>query len=277
MDKRIIVDSCCDLTPKLREQLGVISVPLSLNLGDEVLVDDDNLNINNLIAKMKACKAKIGSACPSPDSFKQAFLKCKQSFAVTISSNLSGSYFSALTAKGMAEEEGCEVVHVFDSKSASAGEILVVLKLRQLIDKGLEKIKIVEHIENFIKNIKTFFILENIDNLVKNGRLNKIVGKIISVMNIKPIMGSDGDGNIALFSHARGEKQIIPKLLDTIKNSKKDTTDQTLVITHCNNEKLAEEFKDAVIKNYNFKDIIILPTRGLSSLYANDKGLIFAF
>lgn len=275
MDKNIIVDSCCDLTPELREQLGAISIPLSLNIGDKVFIDDDNLDIDQLVAEMKACKGKIGSACPSPDSFNRAFAN-KDCYAVTLSSNLSGSYASAMAGKRIAEESEANV-HVFDSKSASAGEILIVLKLKQLLEKQIEKSKIIEHIENFIKNMKTFFILENLDNLVKNGRLNKIVGKIISVMNIKPIMGSDGDGNIALFSHARGEKQIIGKLLDTIKNSKKDTKGNTLIITHCNNLKLAEEFKNAVSKAFQFKEILIMSTRGVSSLYANNKGLIFSF
>jgi fatty acid-binding protein DegV len=48
----------------------------------------------------------------------------------------------------------------------------------------------------------------------KNGRIGKVKGKLISVLGIMPIMGSDGDGSIALFSHARGEKQIVEKLTE---------------------------------------------------------------
>lgn len=64
--------------------------------------------------------------------------------------------------------------------------------------------------------MKTYFVLENLDNLVKNGRMNKITGKILSLLHIRPILGSDGDGNIAFFTQARGQNQIIEKLADTI-------------------------------------------------------------
>lgn len=85
-----------------------------------------------------------------------------------------------------------------------------------MIEEGNHKSKIIASIESYINEVKTYFVLENLDNLVKNGRLNKITGKLISVLGIKPIMGTDREGNIALFSHARGQNQIIEKMADTI-------------------------------------------------------------
>src|SRR5690606_38693849 len=125
--------------------------------------------------------------------------------------------------------------------------------------------------------MKTYFVLDNLDNLVKNGRLHKITGKLISILHIKPILGSDGDGNIALYGNARGEKQIINKLADTIERSGRKTDGESMVITHCNNPTLAEKLKDVVMQRYRFEEIVILPTKGLSSLYANEKGIIIAF
>lgn len=98
-------------------------------------------------------------------------------------------------------------VHVFDSKSASAGEVLIAVKIGEMIHMGHKKSAIVSMIERFIKQMKTYFVLEKIDNFAKNGRLHKITAKLISILNIKPIMSSDGDGNIALFSYARGESR----------------------------------------------------------------------
>jgi fatty acid-binding protein DegV len=125
--------------------------------------------------------------------------------------------------------------------------------------------------------MKTYFVLDNIDNLLKNGRLNKIVGRIISVLHIKPVMGADKDGNIALFSHARGLNQIVDKLADTIEKSGKKTEGQSMVITHCNNPTLAQKLMTAIQNRYRFKEILIVPTRGISSVYANDKGIVMAF
>ena len=276
MDQAIVVDSCCDVTPELSKEYGITTVPLSIMLGDRSIIDDDSLSIPQLMKDMKNCKEKIGSAAPSPDLYKEAFIKAPQSYAVTLSCNLSGSYGSAMVGKELAQEEGAEV-HVFDSKSASAGEVLIALKIRELLRSGLQKANIISITESFIKHMKTYFVLDNIDNLMKNGRISKVTGRIITALNIKPIMGSDGDGNIALFSHARGEKQIIKKLADIIEHSGRKIEGERLVIAHCNNHGLAESLIAVIKQRYNFKDILLVPTRGISSIYANDKGIILAF
>jgi DegV family protein with EDD domain len=226
---------------------------------------------------MKACHDHIGSAAPSPDRYRDAFLGEHTSFAVTLSKNLSGSYESAVLGKTMAEEDGQSDVHIFDSKSACAGETLIVMKLREFINAGLSKSQIINKVEAFIKEMKTYFVLDSIDNLLKNGRLNKIVGKLISVLHIKPLMGDDGDGNIALYGHARSQNQIVQKLTDTIAKSGKKTEGESMVISHCNNPTLAGQLFEAIKQRYKFKEVLVVPTGGLSSVYAYDKGVVIAF
>jgi DegV family protein with EDD domain len=276
MDYKLVVDSCCDVTQEFAEEHGVTVVPLTITLGEHSITDDDELDMAAFMAQMKRCTGRIGSAAPSPMRFKEAFQPGKTTFAVTLSCNLSGSYSSAMVGKEMAEAEGAEV-HVFDSKSASAGEVLVAMKITELMKQGLHKAKLIETVEGFIKQMKTYFVLENIDTLLKNGRISRIKGKLISVLSIKPIMGSDGDGNIALFSHARGQKQVIDRLTDTIQNSGRGTNGESLVIAHCNNPGLAGQLKEAIRNRYRFSNIIIVPMRGISTVYANDRGIVMAF
>lgn len=276
MHYKIVVDSCCDLTPEFCEKHGIASIPLSLTLGDTGIQDDEQLDLPSFMEQMKNFKGKIGSAAPPPQLYKDAYQPDQTTFAVTLSHNLSCSYANAMIGKEMAEAEGMDV-HVFDSKSASAGEVLVALKLIDYISQGIQKTTIISLLENFINQMKTYFVLDNIDNLLKNGRIGKITGKLITVLNIKPIMGSDGDGNIKLFSHARGQKEIIEKLADTIGESGKPTDGERLVIAHCNNPGLAEKLTGVIRSRYRFSDIVIVPTKGVSSVYANDKGIIIAF
>lgn len=276
MDQRIVVDSCCDVTPELCEEFNITSVPLTITLGERNITDDENIDLPQFMEDMHSCKSRIGSAAPPPILFKEAFMEAQTSYTVTISSNLSASYSSAVMGKDMAQEEGA-VVHVFDSKSASAGEVLIALKTGEMIKAGKQHSEIIASIEGFIKQMKTYFVLENIDNLLKNGRINKITGTIITVLGIKPIMGSDGDGNIALYSHARGEKQIIERLTDTIKKSDRNFEGQSMVIAHCNNPGLAERLMNEIKRRFPFREIHIVPTKGISSMYANNKGLIMAF
>ncbi len=277
MKYKIVVDSCCDMTPELKERLDAVSVPLTITFGEKNFIDDETLDLPNFIKEMEKHDGKIGTAAPSPMLYKEAFEGDYNSFAVTLSANLSSSNNSAHIGKSIMEDKDNKNVHIFDSKSGTAGEVLVALKIRELIDEGMQRLNIIEHVENFIKNMKTFFVLDNINNLLKNGRLNKITGKIISIFNIKPLMGADQNGNIALFSYIWGEKQIVNKLSNMIKKSGKNTDGEKLVITHCENLSLAQKLMEAIKNKYNFKEILIVPTRGLSSVYANTKGVVMAF
>jgi len=277
MDYRIIADSCCDVTPELKEKWNVETVPLTLRLGDTELVDDDTLDLPGFMAKMKACTKKIGSAAPSPLLFQEAFEKAKNAFAVTISSQLSGTYQSAVNGARAALEAGAQFVHVFDTKSACAAEVLVSGKVRELLYQNLKPEAIIEKAEKFIGEMKTYFVLERYDNLLKNGRLSRITERIVSILGIRLIMGADGNGGIALYRKARGEKQVLEKMLTLIKESGKATKDAVMVISHCNNIAMAQKLCDAVKSRFEFREIHVVPTGGLSSLYADDHGVVMAF
>lgn len=277
MDCKIIADSCCDMTSDLRKRLGVISIPLTIRLGQDEYIDDENLDLPDFMAKMKACTEKVGSASPAPLLYQEAIETTKNSFVVTLSSWLSGSYASAVMGKNFAEENEDIDTYVFDSKSASAGEVLVTIKIRELLQSGAAKDHIIQSISQFIENMKTYFVLDRYDNLLKSGRLNKIAGKLISILNIRLLMGSNGNGEIALFAKLRGRSQIVNKLVSFIEDSGKKTDGESLVISHCNNPSLAQKLSDAIEHQFHFKEVFIVSTSGISSLYADDKGIIIAF
>ncbi len=229
------------------------------------------------MAEMKACTEPVGSAAPASGMYEKAMLEAESSFVVTLSSALSGSYESAVIGESLARKERDIDTHIFDSKSATAGEVLIAIKLRELIDSGLEKSQIIETMNDFISTMKTYFVLDRYDNLLKNGRLPKIQGKLISVLNIKLVMGADEKGTIALFDKVRGAKQIVKTMVSYIEKSDKSTENENLVITHCFNPVLAQQLVDAIKEKHVFKEIFVVQTKGLSSLYTDDKGIVMAF
>ena len=278
MDYKIVVDSGCDMTPQLAERLGVTSVvPMTMILGSKEYVDDETLNLPGFMADMKACTERVSSAAPSPFAFMEAIGSAINSFVVTISSQLSASYENAQLGKELAKENGAANVHVFDTKSASAGEVLVAVKLRELLSNGIPKDQIVSLVNHFIDNMKTYFVLERHDNLIKNGRLNKITGRIVQTLNIKLILGSDGNGNIALFEKPRGTEQMLDRIVSLIRKSNRPTSGENMVICHCNNLPLATRVSGVIRGQFDFKEIFVIPTRGLISLYADDRGIVMAF
>lgn len=278
MSCRIVADSCCDLNDDLRDKLDISLVPFKIDVDEEKFIDNEDIDTDKLLKLMKKSPNPVKTSCPSPGDFVKEYERYKDIFAVTISSKLSGTYNSAVLAKQMVEEEDPDkFIHVFDSKSASVGETLVSIKIQELIDEKLANIEIVEKVEKYIADMKTFFVLESLDNLIKNGRISKTKGLIANVLNLKPIMGDDGDGSIRLVENNRGNKRVFKRLVDLIGETGEKLEDKILAIAHVNALEKAEKLKSEIEKIYKFKDIILVKTAGLATAYANDGGIVLVF
>lgn len=278
MERRIVTDSSVDFKLN-KEQIteGIGIVPFKLQIDDEEIVDID-LNIDELIKKMKASVNQIRTACPSPQEFYDAYSKDGETFAVTISGALSGSHNSAILAKNMFLEKFPEaLIHVFDTQSASAGVNLVILKIKELITQNLKFDEIVDAVSKYISKMKTLFILDSLDNLVKNGRISNLKAMLASFLHIVPIMGENGKGEIVLLEQVRGNKKAFSRLVDMIGESGVDFENTVLGITHSNAREKAENLKNEILKRFNFKEVLIFAAGGLSTVYADDGGIIVAF
>jgi len=275
---KILGDSSCDFTKELEIELDAErAVPFFLDIGNETFVDDDNLSLPELMAKMRVCVGKMGSACPSPAHWRDSFAKAGGGFAITISSKLSGMYQAAKIGLETAKEEVAGLIgHVFDSKSAACGEVLVALKIRQFMEGGLGFDAVISKVEGFIEEMKTFILLEDVSNLVKNGRMSKIKGTLVNVLGIRPVLCAN-DGEIDVFDKLLGSSNIAGKLLDCVAQCGRRISGGDLVISHCNNLFLAEDLRDKASKRFDFGRVLVLETKGLSSLYACDKGIILSF
>ena len=278
MSVKIVADSSCDLNENLRRELGVTLVPLTLQIGDTSYRDDESLDVKAMLKKMAECPTSPRTACPSPNDFIEAFKGPESVFAVTLSSALSGTYESAMLAKKLLLENAEDkFVHVFDSFSASIAETLISIKIFELAKKNLDNFQIVDKVNEYIKEMKTFFLLESLENLMKNGRLSKVKGTIATLLNIKPVMGANEVGDIKLVESVRGYKRAFTRFIEIIGEQGERLEDKVIGIAHCNCRERAEEFKSELLKKYKFKDIIIVETAGLSSVYTNQGGIIVAF
>lgn len=275
MDFRLVADSCCESVPALTEGTDFISVPLSMTVDGETWQDDGQLNITRFLRQMNASKSRVMSSCPPPQAYADAYRTEdeKPVFVVTLSSQLSGSYSSAITAIQLTEQEN---IHVIDSKSASAGEILLALKIREFAQEYSDPADVLWAAEAFRDKMQTLFVLENLENLQKSGRMSKIVAKLATVMQIRPILGSDGEGNIASFAKTRGTRAAVDRICEMI-GERGGERKHTLVITHCNNEPEARRLAGMAQARYAFRQIVVARTGGLSSMYANQGGIIAAF
>lgn len=276
MSFRIILDSCGERTPEMKKDGRFESAALTLTVGGEDIVDDETFDQAEFLRKVAACPECPRSACPSPERYREGFLgEGDHLYAVTLSAELSGSYNSAVLGRTLALEKQPEKqIHVFNSRSASVGETLIAMKIQECENQGMEFQEIVDTVEAYIDTQNTYFVLENLETLRKNGRLSKVKAFVASALKIKPVMGSTPEGNICQLDQARGINRALVKMVDYIAQNAEHTEDKILGISHCNCRERAEMVKDAIMERIPVKGVILQDTAGVSSMYANDGGVI---
>lgn len=270
---KIVVDSCCELNLDMMEGVDVSFVPFKLSIGSDDFLDDENLNIEDFRIKMEESKEPVKTACPSPMDFFDKF-EGDIVYVVTITSELSGTYQSAMIAKEMYLKEypGAKV-HVFDSRSAVAGETAVFLNLVKCIKEGKSFEETVADTEEIIERSVTIINLASLSNLAKNGRIPKIAGKLSKVLNIRMI-GKAKDGKIVPVSIERGLKRSVKSLVNKALDICDKSLKTVIVISQANALEAAKEVKEMITKDFPDRIIEITGMKGLSSTYAEEGGLV---
>ena len=276
MEYKIILDSCGELPENLLHDGRFERVPLSLEVGDYKIQDDENFNQAEFLRKVAAYPECPKSACPSPERFVESFRapEADRIYVVTLSAALSGTYNSAeLARKLFREKYGEKQIHVIDSQSASGGETQIALKLADLEEEGIAFEEIVKQIESYRDSIHTYFVLDNLETLRKNGRMSGVKAFVASALNIKPVMGSD-TGEIILRTQTIGVNKALGKMAQLAAQEAPRPQERRLIITHCNAPDRAGQVKKQIMARAPFQECIIMDTRGVSSMYANDGGVI---
>ena len=278
MSFQVIVDSCCDLTAEMRGSPLYHNVPLTIYVGNDEFRDEMGLDTRILVDAMAMCQEASHTACPSPADYLSAFERCEGDlYVVTLSALLSGSHNSAWQAVRLFQEEHPERnVHVFNSCSASSGETLIALKLTQLTSQGLPFDQVVREVDQYIAGLETLFVLENLDNLRKAGRLTRVQSLITGALRVKLLMGATPEGEIKKHGQALSIKQALYKMVELIAADEKHRG-KTVCVTHCLCPDRAEHLASLMKKSCDFSQILMAETRGISSFYANNGGVIVAY
>ena len=278
MSYRIIGDSCTDLTEDLKKYADIALVPLTLQVDDEIIVDDETFNQAHLLESMKKSKHCLKSACPSPEAFMKYFDSADDIYVITITSQLSGSYNSAEVARTMyLEEHPNKNIVVIDSRSASIGQTLLAKHLYNILENGASFTEASASVLKYRDELNTKFVLETLEVFRRNGRLSTVKATLCNTLNIKVVMTALEDGSIDKVDQARGMKKTLEKMVTAIAADAISPAERILGIAHCNNQERALFVKDIILEKIKFKDVIIVNTGGLSSFYANEGGIIVAY
>ena len=278
MTWKIVADSGCDYRTieNLAGDTLFESVPLTIQVGNEIFIDNAQLNIDNMMEKMYTTSSASKSACPSPDDYMKAFDGASNIFVVTITGTLSGSHNSAQVAKKLYLEEHPNVnIHVIDTLSAGGENDLIIKKLNLLIGQGLSYEEVIKEITAYQAKTKLLFVLSKVDNLVKNGRLSKLLGAVVGLLNIRMVGEASQDGKLELLQKARGAKKSLIAAFDEL--IKAGYAGGQIIIAHRNNTEFCQQFSEMVRERFPQAVIEVIPTSGLCSFYAEENGLLMGY
>lgn len=283
MSFKIVVDSCCDLTEDMKAWNNFSIVPLTLEIEDYVIPDDENFDQDDFISRMKANGGMAKSACPAPDLFKEAYEGDFDSvYVLTITDKLSGTYNSALQGKMLYEEEHNDgkKIHVFNSLATSGLETIVVHLIKDLAEQGKDFDEIVNAAEDYIlHNTGLYFCLESFDALKKNGRLFALAASVFEKIKVKIICRRTTEGNISLAGQDLTTNRALAKIANLIAADVKDNNldGKSVIVSHvCCREK-GEFLAKKIAEKTDYKNIQVIKASGLNSLYASDGGIIVSY
>ena len=274
MKYKIVVDSSSDLKNDyiVDENIGFEVVPLTINVDERSFVDNSELNVDEMLNAMHACKTKSTSSCPSCGYFSNSYDEAEYVICITMTSRLSGTYNSAYLGS-----QDCKgKVHVVDSKATGGVMQLIVDKAYELIKSGLNFDEICNKLEEYKEELNLLFVLDTFENLVKAGRMSKIAAFIANALYIKPLCVAQ-DGVIEVYEKPRTRKGALTKLIESIGKKCSNTTNKKCVIGHCKNTEEAQWLKEEIEKKYQFKEVVINDMKGLCSYYALENGIIVSF
>lgn len=271
MKRKIVADSSCDMWELNGVDFAV--APMTISTDNKHYVDNQELDVHLMSEELAKYKGVSHTACPSVGSWLDCYEGFDEVFVITLTGAMSGTYNSAMTAKGIYEEENENVkVHVFDSLSTGPEMRLLIEKLKEMIDEDLPFEEIVEKGQDYLNHSRLFFALKSLHNFAMNGRVSKTVASAIGVLNISIFATASEEGTIQQISKCRGEKKVVKSMIEHLENA--GYHGGKVRISHADNLKLAHNVRDKILELYPNADIIVYPMGGLCTYYAEKGGLL---
>ena len=274
MNFKIVADSSADMTAL--NGCDFVSVPLKINTTEKEYIDNESLDVVSMLTDLASYNGKSHSSCPNSQEYLSAFGDAENIFCVTITSGLSGSYNSAsVAAQEYINSYPKRHVHVIDSLSTGPENALLIQKLCELIQSGLNFDEIKQEIIKYHEHTRLIFALESMHNLSRNGRVSPIVAKVAGILGIRVIGRASDVGTLEIIEKSRGAKSAIA---DIVKNMISDGYKGGKVrIHHANNPSSADMLKEKILESMPDAEIEIYEARGLCSFYAEQSGLLVGF
>lgn len=255
---RIYADNACDLDKEYLEELGVKLFYMPVTIKDQTYRDRLTISPPDFYKLISEPGVMPTTAQITPQEFKEEFEKALQEsndqiIYIAFSSGLSGTYQSACVARDMLDSPR---IMVFDSKSASVGYALTVIRAARAVAAGENLEQVVAAIEDNIRRIEHIFIVGNFDMLKRGGRISSTSATLGNLLNIK-LIAHFMDGSIFPLEKVHGLKKAKKRMLEIMAERGVNLKEQLIGISHSNDYEGALELKELIEKRFGCREFVI--------------------
>lgn len=148
-------------------------------------------------------------------------------------------------------------ISLIDSKAASVGQGLLVVKAADMLRQGKSKEEIVDWVEKNKLRVNHWFTVDSLDHLKRGGRLSATSAAVGTMLNVKPILIVDRQGKLVPVKKIRGRKKAIQELFTELKDSGVDAREQSVYISHGDCAEDAEYLKNLIIDKLGIKNVTV--------------------
>lgn len=205
MSIKLIIDSTANIRESSKKKIDYI-VPLTVHFGSEEFIDGVTISNDEFYTKLQTNENFPSTSQATPDKFMKVFDQIDKedsAIVITISSNLSGTYQSAVLAASEYDN-----IHVIDSEAVTIAAGVLIEYAIDLVEQGLALEDIIDELEEKKKKIELLGIFDTLEYLQKGGRLSKTAAFAGEILKIKPII-SIISGDITVPAKTRGNKKAI--------------------------------------------------------------------
>ena len=249
---RLVADSSCDLLSL--DGVDFVSVPLTLRTETEEFRDDARLDVDAMVATLRATKGRSYSACPNVADWEKAFGESGDVLAFTITSSLSGSYGAACVAKQSCEErDPSRRIRVVDTLSAGPETMLLLEKAASAQRGGASFDEVCRVVEELRRRTHLLFSLESMHNLAQNGRVSKLAATAAGVLGIRAVGQASAEGTLEMLGKCRGERKTQEFLLQELERL--GYKGGSVRIGHCGNAAFSLELYTELRRRFPNADV----------------------
>ena len=264
MTFKILTDSTADLPESwaLENDVQILGLTIQLDGITYETVGEKKLTSEQLLSKMEAGSQPTTSQI-NVGQFEDIFRGYAEIgmpvLYIAFASVLSGTYQSAVMARDMVLEDFPEaVIRIIDTKAASMGEGILVMKAVEAKAVGQSLEQVVALIKSLVPKVKTYFLVDDLNHLMRGGRISKTAALMGSLVNIKPVIAVKGDGRLDSVAKVRGKKKA---QTEVVRMTLEDIADPRVVIAYAgaDSQEVAQTLKDQLLASEQVNEVLILP------------------